>query len=157
MRAGDASHTHVESIPEAIKARRAASDNVRRRVNAALKGYRAAIEQGRRDRDAVIVQTGFGVAQNEFYGSLNLAAPLDLAELVSALNSPPVRMLPTLRNTESFAEREMAQITEREAAVHMPADPADTPSILASRHIPRFRELCSPLAELQQAGPTIGP
>ena len=157
MRAGDASHTHVESIPEAIKARRAASDNVRRRVNAALKGYRAAIEQGRRDRDAVIVQTGFGVAQNEFYGSLNLAAPLDLAELVSAPNSPPVRMLPTLRNTESFAEREMAQITEREAAVHMPADPADTPSILASRHIPRFRELCSPLAELQQAGPTIGP
>jgi hypothetical protein len=78
MRAGEACHTQADNLPEATTARREASDGVRRRVNAALKCYRAAIEQARRDRDAIIVRTGFAVAQNEFYGSLNLGVPLDM-------------------------------------------------------------------------------
>ena len=43
------------------------------------------------------MQTGFAVAQNEFYGSLNLGVPLDMAELDRAPNDLPARMLPTIR------------------------------------------------------------
>jgi hypothetical protein len=150
--AGRHTKAPITNLEDAFTARREDSDRIREGVNKALEAYRASLEAGRKDMDALMVQAGFVAAQVELSATLSFGTKLALIQVQPEAGATLPRMLPAQARIEITGEREMAAIAGKEAAAHHPKDPAAALPLLAIHHRPRFRELMAPGREVAGSG-----